>query len=208
MATRPDIVGFTYPGIRTVAIPLFGASVALAVACLTSAVLNDGDTYWHIAAGAWMLDHRALLTVAPFSYTFAGKPWQTHEWLSEILIALAYRTAGWSGVMLLCAVGFATTAGLLLRYLGRFLSGTAQGVVALLALCCVSGSLLARPHLLALPILTFWTIALLRALDERRAPPLALSLLLALWDNLHASFLFGLALIIPFAIEACLEARQ
>ena len=185
--------------------PVLGALLALALVCVTPAVLNDGDTYWHIAAGSWMLDHRALLRVDPFSYTFAGKPWQVHEWLSEILLALAYRISGWSGIVLLSAAAFAATTGLLLSYLGRFLPAAAQGIVAALSLSCGSGSLLARPHLLALPVLTFWTIALLKARDDRRAPPLWLTPLIAFWANLHDSYLVGLALIGVFALEAIIE---
>ena len=192
----------------TTPIPLFGAVLAFALVCVTPAVLNDADTYWHIAAGSWMLDHRALLRVDPFSYTFAGKPWQVHEWLSEILMALAWRVSGWNGIVLLSAAAFAATAGLLIWYLGRFLSATALGVIAVLALSCGSGSLLARPHLLALPLLAFWTIALLSARDERRAPSIWLTPLIALWANLHDSYLLGLALIAVFALEAMLEATD
>ena len=37
-------------------------------------ILNDGDTYMHIAAGNWIVQHRAVPSVDPFSYTFAGAP--------------------------------------------------------------------------------------------------------------------------------------
>ena len=192
----------------TQATPLFGALIAFMFICVTPAILNDGDTYWHIAAGVWMLDHHALLRVDPFSYTFAGRTWQTHEWLSEILMALAYQLSGWSGIVLLAGAAFAATAGLLLWYLGRFLPAAAQAAVVVLALACGSGSLLARPHLLALPVLTLWTIALLRARAEQRAPSLWLTPLIALWANLHDSYLMGLALIAVFALEALCEARE
>ena len=82
-------------------IVLGAALAAFAVVLFAPAVLNDGDTYWHIAAGRWMLDNQAVLRIDPFSYTFAGHPWQTHEWLAEIAMALAYVGAGWSGVVLL-----------------------------------------------------------------------------------------------------------
>ena len=119
----------------------------------------------------WMLDHRALIRADPFSFTFAGKPWQVHEWLSEILMALAYRLSGWSGVVLLAGCAFAATAGLLLWHLGRFLPAARKAWSRFLPLLAASGSLLARPHLLALPVLTFWTIALLRRATRGERPP-------------------------------------
>ena len=51
------------------------ALAAFAIVLFVPAVLGDGDTYWHIAAGRWMLDNQAVLRIDPFSYTFAGHPW-------------------------------------------------------------------------------------------------------------------------------------
>ncbi len=169
------------------------------------AVLNDGDTYWHIAAGRWMLENQAVLRIDPFSYTFAGHPWQTHEWLAEIAMALVYVGAGWSGEVLLFGAAAAITAGLLAHHLSRRLDGIALIVTLLLSLACVAGSLLARPHLLALPLLEMWAAGLLIARDEGRAPSWGLLPLMTLWANLHASFLIGLLLILPLALEAVQE---
>jgi hypothetical protein len=181
------------------------ALAAFAVVLFAPAVLGDGDTYWHIAAGRWMLDNQAVLRIDPFSYTFAGHPWQTHEWLAEIVMALAYVGAGWSGVVLLFGVAAALTAGLLAHHLSRRLGGLTLIVTLVLSLACVAGSLLARPHLLALPLLEMWTAGLLVAREEGRAPSWKLLPLMVLWANLHSSFLIGLVLILPFALEAMQE---
>ena len=86
------------------------ALVAFAVVLWPRGVLNDGDTWWHLSAGDWILAHQAVPHADPFSYTFAGQPWVAHEWLSEVLLSLSYSGAGWPGVMLLTAAacGFAT----------------------------------------------------------------------------------------------------
>ena len=181
------------------------ALAAFAIVLFVPAVLNDGDTYWHIAAGRWMLDNQAVLRIDPFSYTFAGHPWQTHEWLAEIAMALAYVGAGWSGVVLLFGAAAALTACLLARHLSRRLGGLALIVTLVLSLACVAGSLLARPHLLALPLLEMWTAGLIIAREEGRAPSWKLLPLMVLWANLHSSFLIGLVLILPFALEAVQE---
>ncbi len=54
--------------------------------------------------------------------------------------------------------------------------------------------LLARPHVMALPALVAWCGALLAARDDERGPPWLLLPVMALWANLHGSFMFGLAL--------------
>ena len=83
------------------AAPLLLALAVLALAAFSAAALNDGDTWSHVATGQWILQHGAVPRADPFSYTFAGAPWTAHEWLSEVLFALAFRAAGWSGVALL-----------------------------------------------------------------------------------------------------------
>ena len=56
--------------------------------------------------------------------------------------------------------------------------------------------------------LAVWVAVLIRARDEDRAPPLLLAALMLLWANMHASFLLGLALVGPFALEALLSAQK
>jgi hypothetical protein len=186
--------------------PLLVAFAVLALAAFSPAVFNDGDTWTHVATGQWILAHAAVPRVDPFSYTFADQPWTAHEWLSEVLMALAYRAAGWSGVALLTGAAAATAIFIMARRAARDLSGVALLVLVTLAALLVAPSLLARPHILALPLLALWAEALFAAREADRAPPIILVALMALWANLHGGFAFGLALIAPFALEALLAA--
>ena len=86
-------------------------------------ILNDGDTLWQIRAGEWILDHHAIPATDPFSFTAGDRPWFSHEWLAETLMALAYRAGGLKGVMVLAAAATGLTAGVLLHHLRRFLPG-------------------------------------------------------------------------------------
>lgn len=186
--------------------PALAALVAFAVVAFAPQVLNDPDTYWHLAAGEWILDHRRVPQVDVFSYTFAGKPWHAHEWLAEVLMALAFRVAGWSGLVILFGVAAAAALGMAARRLAPHLQPLSLALTLALAASCMGPSLLARPHLLALPLAVGWMAALLAARDRDRAPPLALAGLMAVWANLHGGHVFGLALIAPFALEALTEA--
>ena len=86
--------GFAGLGLAAIAIALF------ALAAFSPAVLGDGDTFSHLATGEWIIAHRAAPHVDPFSLSMAGAPWIAHEWLSEVLLTLAFRLGGWSGVVL------------------------------------------------------------------------------------------------------------
>ncbi|HUO21491.1 MAG TPA: hypothetical protein VMU59_03150 [Caulobacteraceae bacterium] len=180
------------------------AVLAFAVGLFAPQVLGDGDTYWHIAAGQWMLDHHQVIRTDSFSYTFAGKPWDTHEWLAELVMALAWRVAGWAGMMALTGAAAATAIGLTAARLSRLLTPTALILALALIGACLAPSFLARPHFLALPLLVLWIGALLDARAAGRAPSPAWLLLMIAWANAHASFLFGILLVGAFALDALL----
>ncbi|HEX8839355.1 MAG TPA: hypothetical protein VF750_02665, partial [Sphingomicrobium sp.] len=77
---------------------IIAALLIPAVLGSSKTIFDDGDVSWHIATGRWILDHRAVPHVDPFSFTWAGKPWVPIEWLSEVVYASAYRLGGYSGV--------------------------------------------------------------------------------------------------------------
>jgi hypothetical protein len=187
---------------------LAAALVAFAATLFAPQVLNDGDTYWHLAAGAWMLDHGQVPHVDVFSFPHAGQPWDSHEWLSEVVMALAFRAAGWNGLLLLFAAAAAATAALVARQLGRSLGGLILAVVLAAAGACMAPSLLARPHLLLLPVMVIWTIELLGARDASRAPGWWFAPFMLAWANLHGSYVFGLLLYGVFALEAVVAAGR
>ncbi|HET8997468.1 MAG TPA: hypothetical protein VFN42_12445, partial [Acetobacteraceae bacterium] len=188
------------------ALPVLAALIGYAVFLFAPPVLNDGDTWWQLAAGQWILHHRAIPFADPFSYTFAGTPWVAQEWLSEVFTALAFRLGGWDGVLMLYGTAAGLTFGLLALHLRRWTDGLCLVLLLALGAACTSGSLLVRPHLLALPVLELWTAGLLIARSRGAAPSLLLLPLMALWANLHGSFMLGLLLPLPLALEAAMDA--
>ncbi len=183
------------------------ALAMFAICAFSPAVLNDGDTWSHIATGDWILAHQSVPHADPFTFSVAGKPWTAHEWLSELLLALAYRAGGFIGVSLLTGLAAAAAMFVVMRRVAKDLGGPALPAVGVIALIMLAPSLLARPHILALPIFALYVDALFAARAENRAPPLAAALLMTLWANLHGGFAFGLALVAPFALEAVVAAN-
>ena len=79
-------------GLGLAAISLF----LFTLAAFSPHVLGDGDTWSHLATGEWIIAHGSAPHVDPFSHSMAGEPWTAHEWLSEVLLSLAFRLGGWS----------------------------------------------------------------------------------------------------------------
>jgi hypothetical protein len=171
-------------------------------------LLGDPDSHWHIAVGNWILAHGAVPTVDSFSFTFAGQPWIAKEWLSQILLALAYDYGGWGAVAALCAGAIGATFALLLRLLLRDLKPLPAGLFTLAAIAMMAPHFLARPHVLAFPLILLWVAGLVRAVEERRAPEPVLLLAMLLWANMHGGFTLGLMLCGAFALDAVVGARD
>jgi hypothetical protein len=168
----------------------------------------DGDTYWHIATGRWILNNGTVPKVDPFSHTMPGAPWTAHEWLSDVIMAGAHQIGGWNLVAVITAFAFAATIALLSRALLKWLEPIYALLFAALAVSMTAGHLLARPHLLAMPLMMVWTVELVRASDSKSPPRLWLLPIMTLWANLHGGFTLGIALGCAFAVEALLTATQ
>ncbi len=168
--------------------------------------LADGDTFWHITAGDWMLAHFRVPRHDPFAFATAGLTWVPHEWLAEILFALAYRAAGWSGVVILAGAAGALAFALMARALERWVPSLPSYGLLMLTLLTLAPTMLARPHVLALPVMVAWTVILVRARERDATPALPAAALMALWANLHGGFMGGLVLAGALAAEAVLWA--
>jgi hypothetical protein len=196
--------------VRTVArgldpAPVMAFCVMFALVLFLTAILDDGDTYWQIRTGEWILNHLAIPAIDPFSFTAGDRPWFAHEWLAETLMAIAYRADGISGVMVLAAAATGLTAAILMHYLRRFLPGIYAVLGVIVALANAAPSLLARPHLLAWPFLALWCGGLVAARASRVPPSFWLLPVMLVWVNLHGSFMIGLLLPGAFLIEALFD---
>ncbi|TMH29733.1 MAG: hypothetical protein E6H66_19475 [Betaproteobacteria bacterium] len=184
-----------------------GAGVFLLLLVNGNALLNDSDTYWHIAVGRRILDHNTFPRVDIYSFTKAGEPWISTSWLAQVLYAGTYEIGGWAGPAILAATCIAGTFALLAFILGRRIRSIYAVMIALVALPVSASHFLARPHVLALPVMLAWVNGLLEASEKRGPPSFWLLPLMVLWANLHGGFIFGLALIVPFAFDALWNAK-
>jgi hypothetical protein len=185
---------------------LVAAAIYLLLMMLGSRLLGDPDTYLHIAVGRLILDHHALPASDPFSTTRSGAPWVVYEWLSQILYTLAYQFGGWIAAAALTAGAAALAFGQLSRYLLKHWRPVPTTIAVLAALVLTAPHLVARPHVLALPLLVIWVAELIRAVDHGQTPSWRLLPIMTLWANLHGSFLFGLAMTGLIAAEAIWRA--
>jgi hypothetical protein len=187
---------------------LVAAGVYAVLLTLGPRLLNDPDSYSHIAVGRWIMAHGAVPASDPFSFSMHGAPWITFEWLSEVIYAAGYAVSGWAGVVALAAAAIALAVGLLTRFLLRELSPTPALLMVIAAVVLLAPHMLARPHVLTLPIMVAWAAALVNCMDRRAPPPYWALPLLVLWANLHGSVVLALGLIGPVVLEALLDQKR
>lgn len=184
------------------------AALALVVTLASPGILQNGNLYWHIAAGRWIIENHAVLRIDPFSFTFTGYPWHTQGWLSQLLLALVYLGAGFGGVLALCALAAAATAGIFAYSLARYWQGPLLVGGIILAFVTAAGAVSALPYLLALPFAVIFTAEIAAARAGNRRPAFALLPAMLLWANLHTSFVLGLALTVVLGAEAVMADRR
>jgi hypothetical protein len=169
-------------------------------------LLIDPDTMWQITVGQWIIEHRAVPETDVYSFTMRGQPWISTQWLAQVAYAKVFAMAGWSGPVVLATTAIAATYALLAKLLSARLTESTTLVFIAAALALTVPHLLARPHVLALPLMAAWVGGLIAAADLRGAPSFWWLPLMALWANLHGGFVFGLVLIAPVAFDAVLNA--
>ena len=169
-------------------------------------LLIDPDTLWQITIGQWIIDYRAVPETDVYSFSMRGQPWISTQWLAQVLYAKAYAVGGWAGPVVLAAGGIAATLALFAKFLGRSLTESTTLVFIAAALALMVPHALARPHVLALPVMVAWVGGLIASVDRRVAPSFWLLTLMALWANLHGGFVLGLMLIVPIAVDAVWNA--
>jgi len=176
----------------------------LAGAVLGTFQIANTSIGWHLASGRWIVQNLAFLRSDPFSFTAAGVPWIDHEWIFQVVVAVADAAAGAPLLVVLRAAVVAIMAVLLLVIGVR--SGLSPGVALLLSVLCICGArprFFLRPELVTLLVVpTVVWIFLSRA--ERRSPAwlAAVAGLVVLGVNAH-----GGVLVVPFLLAGLLAAE-
>src|SRR5260370_5285844 len=61
---------------------------------------DDPDLWWHVKVGQIIWNTHQIPQTDQFSFTAQGHPWIAHEWLSQVVLYLTWRTGGYSALLL------------------------------------------------------------------------------------------------------------
>ncbi len=163
--------------------------------------LSDPDFWWHLRAGQWIWENRAVPSLDPFTFASADRPWVDLQWLFQLILAAAFATGGVPGVILttstVCAGVFLVVLTLRDRRWPTWI------VVAcwLPALVVMSARFPPRPELFSLLGMALYLTVLVRT-DVSPRLAWTLPLIQVAWVNTHGLFVLG-----PLLLGACMIER-
>jgi hypothetical protein len=168
---------------------------------------RDGDLGRHLAVGERILETVNVPGVDEFSHTMRGEPFIPHEWLAEIMFALAYRAGEFRGVALLTALCIALTFGGLMTVMLR--KGIGPLVAGLLCGLGMMASMIhwaARPHIFSF-IFVLCVITQLENLRRKERTHVWIVIpLTLLWANVHGAFIIGFVLMGTYLLADLISA--
>lgn len=193
------------------------ACVAIALATFFAFVytpVSDSDFWWHIAAGKWIVEHRALPATDPFGMYSAADMVRNDtvlrgQWLGQVALYGMFELGGSPGVVLLRALLLTGCLGLLFWRAHR-LGAAAWASWAVL----IPGGLLAlgftndRPQLFSYLLASLLFLAIENYQRTRARGWLwTLPLIAVVWANTHGAFLLAVALLPLYVAALWLQAR-
>ena len=171
------------------------------------------DFPWLWRTGEWMLQHRALPSGDPFSWTHRGEPWLLYQWLFELAIAAITAVIGLKGLFALyqsIAVGLYVVAPLTFAVPSRV--GLMQVLpAAIFAMVLAPYNLSLRPMIASSALLLAQYVLLHRWRADQmgwKATVLFTGFIYLLWSNLHLGVTIGLTSLLLFALGDALERRR
>ena len=154
--------------------------------------IGESDIWWHLLNARNLLQYHSLSRIDTRTFTVAGSPWMSFEWLSEVPFFLAYRAAGLQGLLIFYSVL------VILIFTGVYYRSCRDGAnckdaaVATLAGICI-GSVSFYPRTILFGWICMTILLLMLDHFQRTGNGLwVLPPLFALWVNLHGTWLFGM----------------
>ena len=172
---------------------------------LASRQLTDGDFWWHLKTGEYILKHFSIPRVDFYSFTTPGKPWVAHEWLSEVIFYFLYSHFGFNLLIFLFTVLTVVAFWVVFRRSQSHLY--IKGFAVLLGVWSILPTIGVRPRTFTLLFAAIYLALLDRFVRDKQTKAIWwLVPIMILWVNLHAGYLIGLVLIGASVVGVGLDA--
>src|SRR5438445_10711382 len=175
--------------VRWLDLPQF-FTIAIFVTMLIAAIqpVTDPDFWWHITTGNWILSHHAIPHQDLYTFSVPDHRWITHEWLSEVVLAVLYAVGRLPLVSL--TLGAVTAAGFLLVYLAieRRVNFVIAGLALALGVAAANPIWGPRIQMITFALSALTYLWVTRFCEGRSRALYLLSAVMLGWVDLHSVF--------------------
>lgn len=182
---------------------LFVAILFLALFVMATREISDPDFWWHLRTGQFISETFSIPHADIFSHTNLGKPWVTHEWLSELFIFAIFRLGSFPLLTLVFAA--IITLAFALTYAHCDGKPLVAGFAVLFAALATAPTWGVRPQMISMLLMSVF----LWILNPHPSPPPSTSgegaipqrriwiliPLMILWVNMHSGFALGIVIL-------------
>lgn len=194
---------------RAVSFPvMLGTLLVGAVFVMTRGFFVDPDLWWHAKNGQNILATHHWPSTDPYSFSVAGIPWLSYEWLGDVLLGTAARIGGLQGLdLMLLLLGSAIVVALYAYTALRCGNSKAGFVTATALYLLATPSFSLRPQMLGYVFIILTLIALEQFRQGKQRNLWLLPPLFLIWINTHGSWIIGLGIIFVFLASGLFEFR-
>jgi len=173
----------------------------LGLALMLCSTTTDPDLWGHVRFGLDILASHAIPRQDPYSFA-SDREWINHEWLAEVLFAVAYTALGPLGLNLLRVAVIAAVLTLVWRRASAISpSGHGVTILALTTLGIFLRVYPIRPQLFSV-LLFAVLLYVLTGYDTRRSTRglMLVPIVMCAWANLHGGWIVGLGALIVWSV--------
>jgi hypothetical protein len=174
---------------------LLPAFVVALVAVLALRRLDNTDTWFHLAAGRWIVAHGSVPHNDTLSWTVRDHPWINVQWLFDVLIYGLYRLGGPSLLVIASAIAYSAATVLLLVNLRRHVGPIPASLLGAWAVIISQSRFEIRPEMVSYLLIQviLWLYATGRVVGRKRL--WFLPVVMCLFANFHSLFIVGAVVI-------------
>ena len=156
---------------------------------------DNTDTWWHLAAGRWIVQHGTIPSLDPLSFTANDHEWVNVQWLFDVVIYGLHQLGGGDLLIIVSALAYTAATALMLVNIRRHTDDVTTAVLGGWAVLVAQERFAIRPELVTYLLLQvlIWTYATARDDGGRRL--WLVPVVMAVWVNCHSLFSVGVVLI-------------
>ena len=166
---------------------------------------SDGDFWWHLKTGEYIVHNFRIPRLDFYSFTNPGKYWVAHEWLSEVIFYVVYARLGFNTLIFIFTVLTVLAFWVVFRRSQTHVF--IKGVAVLLSVWSILPTIGVRPRTFTLLFAAIYLAVLHQFVRHKKTNAIWWFVpMMIVWVNLHAGYLIGLVLIGVTIVGVVLDA--